>query len=162
MASTDPLHDALADVGERFALHLRADDAPNASRALQAVARDVRTFTPVPEATTPRLSAIAPLPDGFLLRIDDLSTRVDTRRRLAVTIRDALADAELSDAPVTVLAVDGLRDLDQCRRAVVLRMFPIPEGSAGRLDAAWIDVAAEWVFGDQRPDADVRLRVLGV
>lgn len=162
MASTDPLHDALADAGERFALHLRSDDAARASRAMQAVAAAVRSLTPVPEANAPRTSALAPVLDGLLLRIDELSTRVDARRRLAVSIRTALAEAGLADAPVSVLAVDGLRDLDECRRAVVLRMFPAPAGSAGHLDPAWIDVAAEWVFGDQRPDADVRLRVLGV
>lgn len=162
MASTDPLHDALADAGERFALHLRADDAARASRAMEAVAAAVGALTPVPHASAPRTSALGPALDGLLLRIDDLSTRVDTRRRLAVSIRAALVEAGLGDAPVSVLAVDGLRDLDECRRAVVLRMFPPPAGPAGRLDPAWIDVAAEWVFGDQSPDADVRLRVLGV
>jgi hypothetical protein len=162
VASTDPLHDSLADAGERFALHLRADDAARASLAMQAVAEAVGSLTPVPDADAPRTSALGPVLGGLLLRIDELSTRVDTRRRLAGSIRHALAEAGLPDAPVSVLAVDGLRDLDECRRAVVLRMFPPPAGSAGRLDPAWIDVAAEWVFGDQRPDADVRLRVLGV
>ena len=35
-------------------------------------------------------------------------------------------------------------------------------GAAGRLPHHWIDLAGEWVFGDQRPEAAVRLRVLGV
>lgn len=162
MASTDPLHDALTDVGEHFALHLRADDVASAAHVLQTIARSTVTLAATPEMAVPRTSAVAPMPDGLLLRVDDLSNRVDTRRRLAECIREAMNDSGLGSASVSVLDVDGLADLDRCRRAVVLRLFPQPSGAAGRLDPGWIDVAAEWVFGDQRADADVRLRVLGV
>lgn len=162
MAGTDPLHGALSDAGEHFALHLHADDPVRAGRALAAVAAAARTLTPAHEADAPRLSALAPIPGGTLLRIDDLSTRVDARRRLADAVRAALAEADLVGATVDVVPVDGLRDLDRCRRAAVLRLFPLPDSGDGRIDPAWIDVASEWVFGDQRPDATVRLRVLGV
>ena len=162
MASTDPLHDDLNEVGEHFAVQVRTHDAEGASHALQAVADVVVDLAPAPDATRPRLSPLAPMPDGPLLRIDDLSTRIDTRRRLSEAIQGALDDSVRSDASVVVLPVDGLTDLDRCRRAAVLRLFPPPTESAGRLDPSWIDVAAEWAFGDQRPDATVRLRVLGV
>ena len=162
MASTDPLHDDLTEVGEHFALQVQTRDAEGASRALQAVSEVVVDLAPAPDSAAPRLSPLAPMPEGPLLRIDDLSTRIDTRRRLAEAIQAALDDVAGSDAEVVVLPVDGLTDLDQCRRAAVLRLFPRPTQAAGRLDPSWIDVAAEWVFGDQRPDATVRLRVLGV
>ena len=162
MSTADPLHDELNQVGEHFAVQVRCDDLAAAGRALRRVAVAAAGLEPTEDHTAPRLSALAPLPDGPLLRIDDLSTRVDTRRRLAEAIHDALDGGDLDDADVGVLEVDGLGDLDRCRRAVVLRLFPAPAGSAGRLDPDWIDIAAEWVFGDQRPDASVRLRVLGV
>lgn len=127
MASTDPLHDALTEVGERFALHLRADDLTSAARALQLAGETVTTLISTPEHATPRTSAIAPMPEGLLLRIDDLSARIDTRRRLAEAVREAQAQTGLSAAPV----------------AVVLRLFPEPAGSAGRLDPAWIDRIGE-------------------
>ncbi len=162
MASTDPLHDDLNEVGEHFAVQVQTHDAEAASRALRAVAEVVVELAPAPDATEPRLSPLAPLPEGPLVRIDDLSTRIDTRRRLSEAIQGALEDVAGSDVTVVVLPVDGLTDLDRCRRAAVLRLFPRPTGVAGRLDPSWTDVAAEWVFGDQRPDATVRLRVLGV
>ncbi len=161
MASTDPLHDDLNEVGEHFALQVRSPDAARAADALRAVAATVADLEPTPGVRQPRCSPLAPLPDGPVLRIDDLSTRIDVRRRLSESVRRALSDTTLGSAPVAVLDVDGLADLDTCRRAVVLRMFPPPAGD-GRLNPTWIDVAAEWVFGDQRPDATVRLRVLGV
>ena len=162
MGSIDPLHEKLNDAGEHFALHLETTDIERGVQALRAVGIEVGSLASVPGATSPRVSPIAPLPDGLVLRIDDLSTRIDTRRRVAQSIRGSLADAEIPDTPVSVLPVDGLSDLDRCRRAVVLRLFPEPAGAAGRLDPAWIDVAADWVFGDQRPESTVRLRVLGV
>lgn len=168
MGSADPLHDTLNEAGDHFALVLeaadatRVGDASHGVGALDDIAAIVDVLAAAPGATSPRISPIAPLPDGLVLRIDDLSNRVDTRRRLADAIRASLADHGLPRHAVSVVPVDGLGDLDRCRRAAVLRMFPEPAGSVGRLDPAWIDVAAEWVFGDQRPDAEVRIRVLGV
>jgi hypothetical protein len=159
---SDPLHDELNAIGEHFALQVRADDSGAAARALHQVAAVAASLEPAPEHDAPRVSRPAPLPEGPLLRVDDLSTRADTRRRLAEAIHEALDVAELQASRVAVLSVEGLADLDRCRRAVVLRLFPRPAGAAGRLAPDWIDVAAEWVFGDQRPDAPVRLRVLGV
>ena len=162
MSTADPLHDELNRVGEHFAIQVRSGAMSSAARALQRVAMAAAALEPAEGSSAPRLSALAPLPDGPLLRIDDLSTRVDTRRRLAEAIHDALGGDDLGDADVEILAVEGLGDLDRCRRAVVLRLFPTPAGAAGRLDPDWIDVAAEWVFGDQLPQAPVRIRVLGV
>ena len=162
MSTADPLHEELNRMGEHFALQVRCDDVAAAGRALQRVAVAAATLEPTEHQSAPRVSVLAPLPEGPLVRIDDLSIRVDTRRRLADAIHRALDGGDLDDADVAVLAVDGLGDLDRCRRAVVLRLFPAPAGAAGRLDPDWIDIAAEWVFGDQRPDASVRLRVLGV
>ena len=162
MGATDPLHDQLNEAGEHFAVFLETSQTTSGVQALRAVGIEAGSLAAAPGATAPRISPVAPMPDGMLLRIDDLSTRVDTRRRVAQSIRGSLADAGIPDTPVDILPVDGLGDLDRCRRAVVLRLFPEPAGAAGRLPPEWIDVAADWVFGDQRPEATVRLRVLGV
>lgn len=167
VGTIDPLHDELNEAGEHFAVFVQTTDGrrtvqKQGVQALRAVAIESASLAAVTGATSPRISPIAPLPDGVVLRIDDLSTRIDTRRRVAQSIRGSLVDAGIPDAAVDVLPVDGLSDLDRCRRAVVLRMFPQPAGAAGRLSAEWIDVAADWVFGDQRPESTVRLRVLGV
>lgn len=162
MGSPDSLHETLNGAGEHFALHLETDDVERGAQLLVAIGERAADLAAAPGATRPRISAPGPLPDGIVLRIDDLSNRVDTRRTLAEAIRAEAARYDLEDAGLAVLPVDGLSDLDRCRRAVVLRIFPTPAGAAGRLDPAWIDVAAEWVFGDQAPDASVRLRVLGV
>ncbi len=162
MVALDPLHAKLNDAGEHFAIFVETTETALALEALQAVGAEVESMTTVPGVTSPRVSPIAPLPDGLVLRIDELSTRIDTRRRLAQSIRRALEAAGIGDALADILPVDGLHDLDRCRRAVVLRMFPRPAGAAGRLDPGWIDIAADWVFGDQRPESTVRLRVLGV
>ena len=158
----DPLHDELNAIGEHFAVQVRGAEIGAAARALHRVAAVAGALEPASGSTAPRISRPAPLPEGPLLRVDDLSARVDTRRRLAEAIHEALEVDELRGAVATVLSVEGLADLDRCRRAVVLRLFPTPAGAAGRLSPDWIDVASEWVFGDQRPDAPVRLRVLGV
>lgn len=162
MGATDPLHDQLNEAGEHFAVFLETSQTTSGVQALRAVGIEAGSLAAAPGATAPRISPVAPMPDGMLLRINDLSTRVDTRRRVAQSIRGSLADAGIPDTPVDILPVDGLGDLDRCRRAVVLRLFPEPAGAAGRLPPEWIDVAADWVFGDQRPEATVRLRVLGV
>ncbi len=161
MATIDPLHEELIAIADSFALQVRSEDTGRASEALLSAAGDIAQFAATPGASEPRISRIAPLPDGPLLRVDELSSRIDTRRRTAEAVHRALADADL-DVDVAVLPVDGLADLDRCRRAAVLRLFPSPAAAAGRLDPGWIDVAADWVFGDQRPDAPVRMRILGV
>lgn len=162
MGSTDPLHDRLNDAGEHFALAVETSDAAVAVAVLRAVASEVADLPAMAGATSPRISPIAPIPDGMVLRIDDLSPRIDTRRRVAEVAREAAEREGVPDVPLRVLSVDGLSELDRCRRAVVLRLFPPPAGAGGRLDPTWVDVAAEWVFGDQSPDAPVRIRVLGV
>lgn len=159
MATIDPLHEELLAIADSFALQVRSEDTGRASEALARAVGEIETLAAAPGADTPRISRLAPLPDGPLVRIDELSPRVDTRRLASAAIRRALDDADL-DVTVAVLPVDGLADLDRCRRAVVLRLFPSP--AAGGLDPAWIDVAADWVFGDQRPDAPVRMRILGI
>ncbi len=162
MGTIDPLHEKLNDASEHFAVFVQTTEIQRGVQALRAVGIEVASLAAAPDAMSPRASPIAPIPDGLVLRIDDLSTRIDTRRQVAQSIRASLADAGLSAPVVDILPVDGLSDLDRCRRAVVLRMFPEPAGSVGRLSPEWIDVAADWVFGDQRPESTVRLRVLGV
>lgn len=162
MGTHDLLHEQLNEAGEHFAVFLETTDARAGVRALRAVGIEVGSLAAAPGATSPRISPVAPVPEGVLLRIDDLSTRIDTRRRVAQSIRGSLDDAGIPGTGVEILPVDGLNDLDRCRRAAVLRLFPEPAGAAGRLPAEWIDVAADWVFGDQRPESTVRLRVLGV
>lgn len=161
MATIDPLHEELIALADSFAVQVRSDEADKAAGALQTVAAELARLAATPGEDTPRLSRIARLPDGPLLRVDDLSARTDTRRRAADAIRGAV-DSVGGGAEVAVHSVDGLRDLDRCRRAAVLRLFPAPQGAKGRLDPSWIDVAADWVFGDQRPEAPVRMRILGV
>lgn len=162
MSTIDPLHEELNEVGEHFAVQVRADDHVAAARTLRHVAAVAATLAPAAGADAVRVSPVAVLPAGPFVRIDDLSVRVDTRRRFADAVHDALEAERMPASAAAVLDVDGLDDLDRCRRAVVLRLFPSPAGDAGRLDPAWIDVASEWVFGDQRPESVVRVRVLGV
>lgn len=158
---TDTLHDTLdSDVGS-LALQLRTADHPAAVSVLRSITEALRDAVR-DGAAVPRISGVAPLPDGPLLRIDDLPADLVTRRRMAEAVEDLVVDAGFALGALAVLAVDGLEDLDSCPRAVVLRLFPTPLGAAGRLPRHWIDLAAEWVFGDQAPDAVVRLRVLGV
>lgn len=161
MASIDPLHEELLAYPDSFAVQVRSDESDGAAEALRLVAPRLAGLAAAPHAAQPRLSRVAPLPAGPLIRIDELSVRTDTRRRAAEALREAVDEVGV-DADVVVRPVDGLRDLDRCRRAAVLRLFPEPRGAEGRLAPAWIDVAADWVFGDQRPDAAVRMRVLGV
>ncbi len=158
---TDSLHDALDSDVTSVAVQLRTDDHAAAVDALRRVTEAVRDVVG-DGAALPRISAIAPLPDGPLLRIDDLPADPVTRRELADAVEDLCTDAGFSPGALAVPDIDGLDDLDRCPRAVVLRLFPPPRGAAGRLPHHWIDLAGEWVFGDQAADADVRLRVLGV
>lgn len=158
---TDTLHDALESEVGALALQLRSRDHATGATVLrsatEAVRDCVRDGSPLP-----RVSPVAPLPDGPVLRIDDLPRDAPTRRRIADAIGSLVTEAGLDPEVVVVLDLDGLADLDDCRRAVVLRLFPPPARAAGRLPHAWIDLAAEWVFGGHEPDSLVRLRVLGV
>ncbi len=161
MTTADTLLDDLEAVVGSFALHLRTRDLGRGVDALGAVGEVVRDSAR--DGVLPaRVSPVAPLQGGPLLRIDDLPSDPLTRRRLADTLGDLLHDRGFGPDDAVVCAVDGLEDLDDCARAVVLRMFPQPAGGAGRLPATWIDLAAEWVFGDQAPETLVRIRVLGV
>lgn len=161
MTAADSLLDELDDVVGSFALHLRTRDVARGVDVLRQVADAVRR-TVRDGLVPPRVSAVAPLPDGPIVRLDDLPTDPLTRRRVADIVDDLLADAGFERGAAVFCEVDGLADLDECPRAVVLRLFPSPHGGAGRLPASWIDLAAEWAFGDQDPETMVRLRVLGV
>jgi len=162
VGTNDPLHGLLDDAGDRFAVMVTTSELHEASPVLRDVAAALAALTGPGGDPGPRISAVAPLPHGALLRVDGLSARIDTRRRATEAVRGALLTHDLADAAVEVRAVDGLADLDACPRAVVLRLLPPPAGAAGRLDPEWIDVACDWVFGDLREDSTVRVRVLGV
>jgi len=160
VTGADTLLDQLDGVVS-FALHLRTRDLARAAAALGGVGDAVRR-TARDGVVPPRVSPVAPLPDGLVVRVDELPGDPLTRRRIADAVDDLVVDAGFPPGAAAVRPVDGLADLDAAARAAVLRVFPDPAGSAGRLPATWIDLAAEWVFGDQDPDAVVRLRVLGV
>ncbi|MCO8129206.1 hypothetical protein NHL50_18515 [Acidimicrobiia bacterium EGI L10123] len=161
MTTADSLLDELDAVAGSFALHLRTRDVARGVDVLRQVADAVRST--VRDGVVPlRTSPVAPLPDGPIVRLDDLPTDPLTRRRVADIVDDLVAEAGFERGAAVLCEVDGLADLDDCPRAVVLRLFPSPRGRAGHLPAGWIDLAAEWVFGDQDPETVVRLRVLGV
>ena len=161
MTTADSLLDELDAVVGSFALHLRTRDVARGVDVLRQVADAVRR-TVRDGLLPPRVSPVAPLPDGPIVRLDDLPTDPLTRRRIADIVNDLVADAGFERGAAVLCEVDGLADLDECPRAVVLRLFPSPNGSAGLVPASWIDLAGEWVFGDQDPETMVRLRVLGV
>lgn len=161
MTTADSLLDELDSVVGSFAIHLRTRDVARGAEALRGVAEVVRR-TVREGVLPPRVSPVALLPDGPLLRLDDLPADPLTRRRIADAVDDLVVDAGFPPGAALLCEVDGLADLDDAARAVVLRLFPDPAGSAGTLPATWIDLAAEWVFGDQDPETLVRLRVLGV
>jgi len=161
VTTADSLLDELDAVAGSFALHLRTRDVARGADVLRQVAEAVRR-TVRDGLLPPRISPVAMLPDGPLVRLDDLPTDPLTRRRIADIVDDLVVEAGFERGAAVLCEVDGLVDLDECPRAVVLRLFPSPQGSAGQLPAGWIDLAGEWVFGDQDPDTVVRLRVLGV
>jgi hypothetical protein len=161
VTTADTLLDELDAVVGSFALHLRTRDAARGAEALGQVADLVRR-TVRDGVLPPRVSPVALLPDGPIVRLDDLPGDPLTRRRIADAVDDLVVDAGFPPGAAVLVDIDGLADLDEAPRAVVLRLFPDPAGSAGRLPPTWIDLAAEWVFGDQDPETLVRLRVLGV
>lgn len=161
VTTSDSLLDELDAVAGSFALHLRTRDVARGVEVLRQVADAVRR-TVRDGVLPPRTSPVAPLPDGPIVRLDDLPNDPLTRRRVADIVDELVADAGFERGAAVLCEVDGLADLDECPRAVVLRLFPSPLGSAGHLPAGWIDLAGEWVFGDQDPETMVRLRVLGV
>lgn len=161
VTTADSLLDELDAVDGSFALHLRTRDVARGVDVLRRVADAVRG-TVRDGVLPPRVSPVAPLPDGPIVRLDDLPTDPLTRRRIADIVDELVVEAGFERGAAALCEVDGLADLDECPRAVVLRLFPRPRGSAGDLSARWIDLAGEWVFGDQDPETMVRLRVLGV
>lgn len=161
MTTADSLQDELDAIAGSFALHLRTRDVARGVEVLHQVADAVRR-TVRDGLLPPRVSPVAPLPDGPIVRLDDLPTDPLTRRRVTDIVDDLVVDAGFERGAAVLCEVDGLADLDDCPRAVVLRLFPRPQGSAGELPPGWIDLAGEWVFGDQDPETMVRLRVLGV
>lgn len=161
VTTADSLLDELDAVAGSFALHLRTRDVARGVDVLRQVADAVRR-TVRDGVVPPRMSPVAPLPGGPIVRFDDLPTDPLTRQRVADIVDDLVAAAGFDRDAAVLCEVDGLADLDECPRAVVLRLFPSPQGSAGHLPAGWIDLAGEWVFGDQDPETMVRLRVLGV
>jgi hypothetical protein len=161
VTTADSFQDELDAVVGSFALHLRTRDVARGVEVLHQVA-DAVGPTVRDGVLPPRVSSVAPLPDGPIIRLDDLATDPLTRRRIADIVDDLVVGAGFERSAAQLREVDGLSDLDDCARAVVLRLFPSPRGSAGQLPASWIDLAGEWVFGDQDPETMVRLRVLGV
>lgn len=161
VTAADSLLDELDAVAGSFALHLRTRDVARGADVLRHVADAVRR-TVRDGVLPPRISPVASLPAGPIVRLDDLPTDPLTRRRIADIVDDLVVTAGFERGAAVLCEVDGLADLDESPRAVVLRLFPSPRGSTGALPAHWIDLAGEWVFGDQDPETLVRLRVLGV
>ena len=82
MTIADSLLDELYAVVGSFAIHLRTRDVARAADALRGVADAVRR-TVREGVLPPRVSPVALLPDGPLVRLDDLPTDPLTRRRVA-------------------------------------------------------------------------------
>lgn len=155
------LEELLVDLDE-FALVVEGPHRAHVVAALRAAGEALSHLPATALATAPWVSAPAPLPQGPAVRVNDLSTRAETRRRAAEVIRATLDAHEIDPCTATVAPVDGLDDLDSCPRAVVLRLFPRPARAVGIVDPVWIDVASEWVFGDLAAGAAIRMRILGV
>ena len=165
MGTTDPLHEKLNEVGEHFAVHVQTRDAER--RRPGAACRGHRRRHGRP-GSSPGRDQLPPVPRGPVAGRAGAAHRrpVDADRHPpagrrgvqgaleAVATRDASRQraARSTGSPISTGA--GGPSCCACS--------PSPAGAAGHLDPSWIDVAAEWVFGDQRPEATVRLRVLGV
>lgn len=151
MSITDPLEDELLSLGDSFAIQVVAK-----VDVAQRILRRIRDEGAVPS------SPVIALPEGAMARFDPVADDGEARERFIDLLRRVLDDADLDGDSVVLHSTDGLSDLDDCPRAVVLRMFPPPADRGKPLPPALVDMAGDWVFGDLDPAAAVRIRVLGV
>ena len=157
MAGTDPLHDALSDAGEHFAVHVRyrRRRARRPGRCRPSLTELASPRRRSRASTRPRISRDRTAPRRACCCASTTSRPVSTPGAGWPTpIRGALDRRRPRH-------VDGRRR----RRRRAARPRPVPPGRrAAPVPAArpaplaastptWIDIAAEWVFGDQRPDA---------
>jgi hypothetical protein len=102
-------------------------------------------------------------PNGPLLRVARLGVSDDSLVGIPDLVARHLEAAGVAEATVTCPEPGGRLDrLDTCPNAVILRLFPVPQGEAGVLPASWLDIACEWVLGDLAPGDTVPLRLLAV
>ncbi|MFP5257220.1 MAG: hypothetical protein ACLGI8_15370 [Acidimicrobiia bacterium] len=152
--------EVLLDYGDGFVLQVQScDDLEAALDALRTATQDLVAIG------SGEVSVSAPVvaPEGPIVRVSGLD--LDEERRLAVldAVVKRLHDAGVSDAVVDVPEPGGELDaLDGCANAVVLRIFPEPLGARGSIPPRWVDLAGEWVLGDQAPSDLAPIRVLGL
>jgi hypothetical protein len=109
------------------------------------------------------VSPVVSVPGGPMLLVEHLESDYEQLRSIPDVVAQRLAKAGLEDATIAVPHLGGVLDgLDRTANAVVLRLFPEPEGAGTSLPPDWLDIACEWVTGDVDEDDIVRMRVLSV
>jgi len=151
----------LVDYADGFVLQVQAcDDVDAALEALRKAALDLTALDGSGHAT---VSAPVAAPEGPVVRVNGLEVNEDVLPTVADLVSKRLHDAGVSDAVIDVPEPGGdLDGLDTCANAVVLRIFPPPGGGNGAIPSRWVDLASEWVLGDQAPTDEVPLRLLGL
>ena len=154
--------DLAGDLAGRFVVLVRgAADAERAMAALDG-ARQALVELGADHAVQPVVSAVVLSPDGPLFRVTELDLGDEELHAVPGVVADALAEAGLDIGTVDIVEPVGPLDaLDDTAGAAVLRLFPTPAGAAGVVPPRWLDVAAEWVFGDATANERVAVRLLG-
>lgn len=152
--------EVLLDYGDGFVLQVQScDDLEAALDALRAATAELVALGP----DTVSVSTAVLAPDGPIMRVNGLEGDDDTATAVLDAVVKRLHDAGVGDAVLDVPEPGGELDaLDTCANAVVLRLFPDPAGAAGTIPPRWVDLAGEWVLGDQAPTDRAPLRVLGL
>jgi hypothetical protein len=109
------------------------------------------------------VSQVVAAPGGPMLLVQHLEAADEDLVRIPRLLEARLTEAGVGNAVIEVPTLGGELDgLDTTPGAVVLRLFPPPEGSATAIPADWLDVAVEWVVGDLALDEPVATRILSV
>ena len=152
---------------DRLAVQVRdAADLGAALRGLRAARRDIvallgeRSPGVDPEELDALVSPAVPAPEGPLLVVDGPDLPAD---EIVEVVAGRVRQAGERHGHVTTPATGGPLDaLETVIDAVVLRLFPRPNGVHGDLPVDWLDVASDWALGDLHALDPVRVRVLGV
>jgi hypothetical protein len=166
---------AIAASPDRFAIQITgADDVNAALGALRLLRTELVGLSgkgqrPAGEAGRDTVAAAhadvsqaVAAPDGPLLLVQHLEADASELAQIPELVADRLAEAGVRDGLVTVPRLGGPLDaLDDASGCVILRLFPAP-GPSSVIPADWLDVAVEWVVGDQDDEAPVAARILSV
>jgi hypothetical protein len=158
--------DTLEDCADGFALQVTGADDPSAAAPALVRLRDhalsLSSHSPEDPAG-PVVAGPVMAPGGPLMRIARLGAPIEEVVELAHVLADHLEALGVTEATVSAPPPGGRLDgLDACASAVVLRLFPSPDGAAGVLPPSWLDVAGEWVLGDLAPSSTVPVRLLAI